>query len=155
MTDLEQNLRDDGLEPMQLSIAPQNAEQIWATVTFAGGSSSSLRPDLLGKYKTDDHFLDFTVLVDNGETTVDIVALTGLGGHALGLYKSPESNGMWLCDWLDIPAARVVLYGYETILLNSISHASLGGLGKDLPLGPVCNSRRELRSTSTTDLHCT
>lgn len=47
-----------------------------------------------------------------------IVALEGLGGHALGSWKSPVSHEVWLRDFLpeDLKDVRVIIYGYDTDL---------------------------------------
>jgi hypothetical protein len=56
-----------------------------------------------------------------------IVAITGLAGHALGSWRSPISNEVWLRDYLpkDIPNTRVLTYGYNTTILKSKSKASI------------------------------
>ena len=61
-----------------------------------------------------------------------IIAVTGLDGHAIGSWKAKGSSDVWLRDWLpmDIPSARVILYGYETALKNSKSKASVEELGQ-------------------------
>ncbi|KAJ5900022.1 hypothetical protein N7495_004766 [Penicillium taxi] len=66
---------------------------------------------------------------------VDIIAVPGLGSHALGSWKSIDSDEVWLRDFLpidlpeDLPKVRVLLYGYDTTLLNSLSKQSIEDLG--------------------------
>lgn len=63
-----------------------------------------------------------------------IIAIPGLGSHALGSWKSPSGNDIWLRDYLpsDIARIRVLLYGYDTRLPGSQSKQSLDDLGVGL-----------------------
>jgi hypothetical protein len=47
-----------------------------------------------------------------------IIAIPGLGGHALGSWKSPEGYEVWLRDFLpkDVKNVRTIIYGYDTNL---------------------------------------
>ena len=60
-----------------------------------------------------------------------MIAVPGLGSHAIGSWKSPSGNDLWLRDYLpdDIPNIRVLLYGYDTSLLRSDSKDSIEDLG--------------------------
>ncbi|KAL8382735.1 hypothetical protein RB595_006496 [Gaeumannomyces hyphopodioides] len=62
---------------------------------------------------------------------VDIIAVPGLGSHALGTWKSPNSDDVWLRDFLPkhAPNIRVLLYGYDTTLANNWSKQSIEDLG--------------------------
>ncbi|EPS29040.1 hypothetical protein PDE_03987 [Penicillium oxalicum 114-2] len=62
---------------------------------------------------------------------VDIIAVPGLGSHALGSWKSRNSDEVWLRDFLpkDLPNVRVLLYGYDTTLPGSLSKQSIEHLG--------------------------
>lgn len=64
--------------------------------------------------------------------TASIVAVPGLGSHAIGSFKSNHGWEVWLRDFLptDIPACRVLLYGYDTQVAESTSKASVGDLAK-------------------------
>ncbi|KAK8143430.1 hypothetical protein G3M48_007254 [Beauveria asiatica] len=62
------------------------------------------------------------------EHKLDIIALSGLGGHAFGSFKERGGSHMWLRDSLpyDItdkatkkPMARVIIYGYPSTIANS------------------------------------
>ena len=55
--------------------------------------------------------------------------MPGLGSHALGSWKSPNSDDVWLRDYLprDIPNIRVLLYGHDMALWCGVD-----GLAVDL-----------------------
>lgn len=63
-----------------------------------------------------------------------IIAVPGLGSHALGSWKSTNSDEVWLRDFLprDLTNIRVLLYGYDTILPGSLSKQSIEDLGSAL-----------------------
>lgn len=70
----------------------------------------------------DKDFYGFTPLyTPEGEVEADIIALTGLAGHAFGSWAAPPH--MWLRDFLpsDVPRARVLLYGYDSNLVGNQS----------------------------------
>ncbi|KAH8667741.1 hypothetical protein BGZ61DRAFT_365055 [Ilyonectria robusta] len=94
------------------------------------------------RLKVDEDFFGLTPLADPlQDTEVDIVAVTGLAGHAFGSWKSKGKESMWLRDFLpaSIPNTRILTYGYDTKLPGSQSEASI----RDL-------SRRLLESIKTT-----
>ncbi|KAJ5894279.1 hypothetical protein N7495_005970 [Penicillium taxi] len=68
---------------------------------------------------------------DESGADVDIIAIPGLGSHALGSWKSTDSDEVWLRDFLpkDLPNIRVLLYGYDTTLSGSLSKQSIEDLG--------------------------
>ena len=75
--------------------------------------------------------------VDSTEITADIVAITGLDGHAYGSWSGGNPKCMWLRDFLseDLPKCRVMIYGYNSKLSNPGLHtiADFGrGLQEDL-----------------------
>lgn len=68
---------------------------------------------------------------------VDVVAISGLGGHAFGSFKQRGRDYMWLRDALpydltventDRPMARVMIYGYESTVAQSRSIQNLEDL---------------------------
>ncbi|KAL5610516.1 hypothetical protein FOBRF1_006633 [Fusarium oxysporum] len=68
---------------------------------------------------------------------VDVIAISGLGGHAFGSFKERGGDYMWLRDSLpydisnedtDDPMARVMIYGYESGVTNSNSFQNLEDL---------------------------
>ncbi|KAK3363183.1 hypothetical protein B0T25DRAFT_32411, partial [Lasiosphaeria hispida] len=84
------------------------------------------------RFAIDRHFRGITVLssplTDNH--TVDVLAVPGLGGHPYGSFADKGDGHMWLSESLprDMPTARVMIYGYESGLQNSISFAGLDDL---------------------------
>lgn len=66
----------------------------------------------------DTHFEGFTPLhsIEDEESQIYIVALSGLNGHAFGSFKQKKGGRMWLRDDLpcDLEHARVFVYGYDT-----------------------------------------
>ncbi|KAF2625895.1 hypothetical protein BU25DRAFT_412148 [Macroventuria anomochaeta] len=70
----------------------------------------------------DQHFFGFTQLYtpQPGSLVVaDIIAITGLDGHAYGSWRGKGSLGrMWLRDFLskDLPCCRTMIYGYNSKL---------------------------------------
>jgi hypothetical protein len=64
-------------------------------------------------------------------TSYSVIAVPGLGSHAIGSWKSPGGSDVWLRDYLpdDVHGIRVLLYGYNTSLLGSDSKDSIEDLG--------------------------
>ena len=62
--------------------------------------------------------------VDSTEITADIVAITGLDGHAYASWSGGNPKRMWLRDFLseDLPKCRVMIYGYDSKLSNPGLH---------------------------------
>jgi len=58
--------------------------------------------------------------------------VTGLGGHALGSFRSIDRSKVWLRDFLpeDIPTSRVLVYGYNTKVERSTDKSSIHDLAK-------------------------
>lgn len=63
-----------------------------------------------------------------------MIAVCGLGGHALGSFKEKNGRFVWLRDALpsDTPNARILTYGYNSQLVGSESFQSLTDLGRTL-----------------------
>ena len=75
--------------------------------------------------------------VDPSEITADVVAITGLDGHAYGSWSGGNPKRMWLRDFLskDLPKCRVMIYGYNSKLSNPGLHTIADfsrGLQEDL-----------------------
>ncbi|KAI9736601.1 MAG: hypothetical protein M1834_000805 [Cirrosporium novae-zelandiae] len=68
-----------------------------------------------------------TTLFNPQKPTVDIIAVTGLAGHALGSWKVPNGNAVWLRDWLpqQVSNARILTYGYDSRLLKNKSKCTI------------------------------
>ncbi|KAF8538307.1 hypothetical protein BDD12DRAFT_779452, partial [Trichophaea hybrida] len=67
----------------------------------------------------DSHFYDLTPLnKPEGEIVADVIAVTGLAGHAFGSWRDRGSRDMWLQDFLpqDFKNIRIMSYGYNSSL---------------------------------------
>ncbi|KAL6900169.1 hypothetical protein GGI43DRAFT_60665 [Trichoderma evansii] len=109
--------------------------------------------------RVDSAFLGITTLfappVEDHE--VDIVAVSGLGGHAYGSFKDKNGNYMWLQDALAFdltngdtrrPMARIMIHGHNSTVsesnsvqdirdLSSALHSSLLALTQTPRLKPI------------------
>ncbi|KKP01442.1 hypothetical protein THAR02_06438 [Trichoderma harzianum] len=131
-----------------------NIESQTATVTLTNSFSQnwpgrSRQFSLSDEY--DDNFLfDRSISIEKdflGLTTlyeppapyhkIDVIALSGLGGHAFGSFKERGGTHMWLRDSLpshltsetdNRPMARVMIYGYESAVAYSKSMQNLEDL---------------------------
>ncbi|VUC26118.1 unnamed protein product, partial [Clonostachys rosea] len=121
-----------------------------ACVTFVnspdvGKLESTLKGEIgveADRLRTDTDFFGTTPIYSPPENpSVDIIAVTGLSGHAFGSWKARGESAMWLRDFLpdSVPRARILTYGYDTKLPGSQSEASITDL-----------SRRLLESIKTT-----
>ncbi|KAF2148051.1 hypothetical protein K461DRAFT_298150 [Myriangium duriaei CBS 260.36] len=90
-------------------------------------------------FVVDDDFLGITTLYMPSavEHKLDIIAISGLGGHAFGSFKQRHGLHMWLRDALphDLrntksgsPMARVMIYGHESQVAGSNSMQNLADL---------------------------
>jgi len=61
-----------------------------------------------------------------------IIAVHGLGSHAIGAFKAKDNNSVWLRDFLpkDIPTARMLVYGYDTTITDKDAKYSIKDLGR-------------------------
>ncbi|KAF5688788.1 ankyrin protein 3 [Fusarium circinatum] len=86
----------------------------------------------------DTHFIGFTPFhrTSDNDCHIDLVAVCGLGGHALGSFKEKNGRFVWLRDALpsDIPNARILTYGYDTKLSKSEAFQNLTDLGRALQI---------------------
>jgi hypothetical protein len=82
----------------------------------------------------DNNFIGFTPLCDPKNAEVDIVAVTGLGGHALGSFRSTSGATVWLRDFApqDVPQARFITYGYDTGLVASDNNQGVREIARTL-----------------------
>lgn len=85
----------------------------------------------------DEHFDGVTTLISpsvDKEHRVDVLAVPGLGSHPFGSFMHKRDGNMWLADSLprDMPAARVMIYGYESRLQDSNSLVQLDDLAGPL-----------------------
>ena len=104
------------------------------------------------KLTIDEHFNGITVLFSppTEEHQIDVLAISGLGSHPFGSFVHKRDGHMWLSDSLprDIPAARVMIYGYESGLQRSTNFAHLDDLAGSLQIAVS----RLLRSEKKTRL---
>ncbi|RMZ79078.1 hypothetical protein DV737_g3580, partial [Chaetothyriales sp. CBS 132003] len=141
--------KDDSARPTVRSLAIEfHGRSQTATVSFRkapGGSRIplSVPPEVLGgspSLTLDDSFLGVTTLYSPHpqDHKVDVIAISGLGGHAFGSFKEKNGEHMWLRDALPYhiigegdcrPIARVMVYGYESSLPQSNSFQNLEDLG--------------------------
>ncbi|ORY16015.1 hypothetical protein BCR34DRAFT_598047 [Clohesyomyces aquaticus] len=96
----------------------------------------------------DKHFIGFTPLHTKRSTAscnMDIIALSGLNGHAFGSFKQQGGSFMWLRDALpeDMPKARIFTYGYNT---RTASNQSVIDLSKTF-LATLATLRGKLYTT--------
>jgi hypothetical protein len=84
----------------------------------------------------DVHFKGLTPLAEpkGGEADIDVIAVSGLGGHAFGSFKERGGDHMWLRDSLpqDLPTARILTYGHDSHLNQSNSFQKITDLGRQL-----------------------
>lgn len=68
------------------------------------------------------------------EDAIDIVALHGLNGHWERMWQSTANQAIWLRDFLpqQIPHARIISFGYDSILQFSKSVADIGTFAEQL-----------------------
>ncbi|KAG8167584.1 hypothetical protein KVR01_003273 [Diaporthe batatas] len=82
-------------------------------------------------------FLGFTPLNEvhcPRDEIIDCIVVSGLASHAYGSWKSRKDHFMWLRDdatWRK-PNVRVMLYGYDTALVNSESFQTIENIGTEL-----------------------
>ncbi|KAJ4181106.1 hypothetical protein NW759_017203 [Fusarium solani] len=131
-------LRAVAATPVRRSLARKDKHSACATVSIRTSLSAddlSARLRRVGNgypYRYTCKFDGITPLYeDQNGADVDVVAVPGLGSHALGSWKSPNSDDVWLRDFLpkDVPNIRVLLYGYDTVLPGSLSKQSIEDLG--------------------------
>ncbi|KAM0433914.1 hypothetical protein ACHAPT_003858 [Fusarium lateritium] len=137
--------------PSQLE-APRTG-RTWSILLPKPSENQSARNQYLA---LDDGFLGITTLYTPPleDHQVDIIAVSGLGGHAFGSFKERNGGHMWLRDSLpyditredtDDPIARVMIYGYESSVAQSKSMQNLEDLATSFH-----NSLLALASSPTT-----
>jgi hypothetical protein len=116
-------------EGQGFSLAADGERTLCATLT------SRDRPTISNRgWRVDKDFIGFTPLCDPDDANVDIVAVTGLGGHALGSFRSADGLSVWLRDFApeDIPRARFITYGYDTGVIASDNNQGVHELARTL-----------------------
>ena len=137
-TTIGEVLTEDGDSKLtvHLEIVPScyDKDKKVALVEFRGGDPAflaELTDKPLNEYQLemdttdisfDRHFFGFTQLYTpkaDASTTADVIAITGLDGHAYGSWRGKGTLGrMWLRDFLrrDLPSCRTMIYGYNSKL---------------------------------------
>ncbi|KAL6690734.1 hypothetical protein J3F84DRAFT_398202 [Trichoderma pleuroticola] len=93
--------------------------------------------------RLDGDFLGITTLFSPPaeDHDVDVIAVSGLGGHAYGSFKDKNGNYMWLQDALpsdlinthsNRPMARVMIYGHKSNVYKSRSVQDIDDLSTAL-----------------------
>ncbi|KAK2035421.1 hypothetical protein LX32DRAFT_92 [Colletotrichum zoysiae] len=140
-------MQDGCYDPVVKSLATEaHGRSKTGTATFRDGTDppTTLQGSLRPEEEThtlilDRGFLGLTTLFSPSpeDHKVDIVAIPGLGGHAIGSFREPKGQHMWLRDALPYhmlweqtnrPMARVITYGYESEIVNSRSMQNLEDL---------------------------
>ncbi|KAF8533194.1 hypothetical protein BDD12DRAFT_947879 [Trichophaea hybrida] len=84
----------------------------------------------------DCDFLGITPLYSAEEPIVDIIAVTGLAGHAFGSWMSRTQPRMWLRDFLPVNLChaniRILTFGYDSALRDSTSSSSIQPFSRQL-----------------------
>lgn len=127
---LQEQVKDLAIsEGQSFSLAADSERTLCATLT----SYEQPTPSKCGWY-VDKDFIGFTPLCDPDDADVDIVVITGLGGHALGSFRSADGRLVWLRDFApyDIPRARFITYGYDIAINGSDSNQGIRELAHTL-----------------------
>ncbi|KAF2236554.1 ankyrin [Viridothelium virens] len=113
------------LAPAAASSDESDASDLTATLSFATVDGPNRMPRLAvtssSRLTVDNDFYGLTPLNwPQRPVKADIIAITGLAGHAYGSWATRD-NFMWLRDALplDIPCARILIYGYPSHLQNN------------------------------------
>ncbi|KAF7136892.1 hypothetical protein CNMCM5793_006507 [Aspergillus hiratsukae] len=121
---------------LPVSLSEESKKDQWKFELPADGDEDTLNTNRT--LILDTHFTGFTPLQHSEEDNcdVDVIAISGLGGHAFGSFKERGGHFMWLRDTLplDFPNARILIYGYDTQLVGSSSFQNLTDLGRGLLL---------------------
>ncbi|KND87194.1 Vegetative incompatibility protein HET-E-1 [Tolypocladium ophioglossoides CBS 100239] len=127
-----------------ISLAAEiDGRSLTGTATYSGHhpqqASLELSPDQTGRrqYLTIDHdFLGITTLYapPRADHELDVISVSGLGGHAFGSFKERNGAHMWLRDSLpndltdrdsERPMARIMVYGHDSRVAESNSMQDL------------------------------
>ncbi|PTB43606.1 hypothetical protein M441DRAFT_56598 [Trichoderma asperellum CBS 433.97] len=99
-------------------------------------SNTNIKPGRKQHLTIDRDFHGITALYTPSpqDYKIDVIALSGLGGHAFGSFKERGGSHMWLRDSLphdltletnNQPIARIMIYGYESTVARSESMQNL------------------------------
>uniref|UniRef100_A0A0B7JWK8 Nephrocystin 3-like N-terminal domain-containing protein n=1 Tax=Bionectria ochroleuca TaxID=29856 RepID=A0A0B7JWK8_BIOOC len=132
----------DGLNSASLRLKIARSLGQSRTATFI----SAKAPRNLG-YHVDKNFYGITLLFEGENAMVDIIAVHGLGSHAIGGFQSKETQAVWLRDFLpkDFPNSRILVYGYGSAVTDKDSKISIEGLARSF-----LDSYKAFRQTTET-----
>ncbi|KAH8197651.1 hypothetical protein TruAng_008195 [Truncatella angustata] len=147
----------------RISLVPVSKQWACATASFCTSLSDTELVERFSRatkgrpieYKYDCTFYGITPLYDDeAGAKIDILAVPGLASHAVGSWKAPGGNDVWLRDFLpdDVRDIRVLLYGYDTDLRKTNSRKSIEDMGKML-LESVTAFRAELQHSPAVEKH--
>ncbi|KAI9683287.1 MAG: hypothetical protein M1822_006152 [Bathelium mastoideum] len=139
---------DTGLRCQSLAVDHSEKNQ-QATVSFSSALPGCLEPKVLpfnarinpedddsDTIHVDASFLGITTLssCSGAKHRLNILALSGIGGHAFGSFKARGSPFMWLRDELpkDLPGCRVMIWGYESKISGSNDSQNLSDIASKL-----------------------
>ncbi|CAH0048258.1 unnamed protein product [Clonostachys solani] len=133
----------DGQESSNLHLTLARSFGKYQTATFM---STGIPRNL--EYPFDSEFIGVTPLFEPKDAEIDIIAVHGLGSHAIGGFKSKGTSHVWLRDSLphDIPNSRILLYGYDSSIMNQNHKISIPGLGKTF-LNSYKTFRKDTKTT--------
>jgi len=130
---LQEQVEHEMPEGQGFSLARCDYERHTMCATLTSGKKP-IPPSNRLHWKVDHKFEGFTPLNDPEDADVDIVAITGLGGHALGSFRATNGAFVWLRDSApeDMPTARFLTYGYDTTVVGSNDEQGIEELARTL-----------------------
>ncbi|RDW59938.1 hypothetical protein BP6252_13025 [Coleophoma cylindrospora] len=153
---IQEQLTEEEKQHIKVEIACipacDQSQTLCALVEFKNGNPSflsTLDSNSLGAWQVemgdddisfDRHFFGFTQLYPTAPdlpVTADIIAITGLDGHAYGSWRGKGNLGrMWLRHFLskDLPSCRTMIYGYNS-KLSSHGLDTIMDYGRDFSEG--------------------
>jgi hypothetical protein len=129
-------------EGQGFSLVSDSEWTLCATLTSRERPTPSIR-----HWHVDKDFIGFTPLCEPEDADVDIIAVTGLGGHAVGSFRSMDGMCVWLRDFApqDISRARFITYGYNTAVIASNNNQGVYELARTL-LDGLANFRQRTQT---------
>ena len=100
----------------------------------AFGCRSYQRASLLGTLLVSEDLFALFLGVPSFADMTSVVALSGIGAHAFGSFKSRGRSHMWLRDDLpkDLPGSNVMIWGYESTISKSTDTKSIQDISRQL-----------------------
>lgn len=126
------------LPPLPKNLESRHGSQVTVALPHRAtpGDSESVEDPANTTVTIDGHFDGTTVLYSphSQRHNLDILAVSGLGGHLYGSFTHKQDGHMWLADSLpqDLSTTRVMVYGFNRRVPNSTSFAELDDLAGSL-----------------------